>query len=170
MLGRVSTRDNPERARIFIKTGNHISKPIKGKRTTVTRKGDMYSYSGKVVCVPRSYGENYQLGKRVIYISKAGQLIASPFDSDKKLATDEKSTLIYELVSNTIGAEGLRAMKGKQSVNVIFIAIACFVIGVGVVLGFTYFKEAYSISPEVTKTIPSAVPEVQTVPKGIDIQ
>lgn len=141
--GRKSVRDDPNKGLIFIKTGKSIAYPLKAKLSEIGKKGSSYiykcTYGGSVVMLPKSYGEYYYHNKRMIFITHLGQLIASPFDTDIPLTEEESKSLIYELCSSHIGADGIRALKGKQSA-IILIAIIAFAVGVVAMFGFNQFQ------------------------------
>ena len=69
--------------------------------------------------MPKKYEENYYNNKRLIFLSKIGQLVSSPFQNDIDLAPSEREDLIYELIESHIGSDGMRALKGKSSINII---------------------------------------------------
>lgn len=142
ILGRISVRDNPDKAAIFIKTGHSISKPKKGNKQETTKKGTRYSYgNGKSVIIPASYQEDYYCNARMIFISRRGQLIASPFDKDIVISEAEKETLIEELFNSHFAADGMRALRGKTALNTIVVAIIAFLLGVGVMFGFSAIQK-----------------------------
>lgn len=156
LFGRRSVKDNPNLASIFLKTGLHIGKPIKGKLSDKTAKGFKYSYklnrAEKIVLVPASYKEHYYCNRRSIYINRLGQLVASPFFDDVSLDETEKEDLIYELITSHIGRDGMKALKGKQSpASIVVIAIIAFVIGVVAVFGYQYMQSAMQPKPQQTQ-------------------
>lgn len=148
--GRSTIKDDSSKALVLVKTGSHISQVIKAKVSERSNKGHSFMYKNKVVFVPATYEEIYIRNKRMIFINRAGQLIASPFSNDISLSTDERDSLIYELVSSHIGADAVRNMKGKTSTNIIVIAIVAFIVGALVVYGFNYYQD--TVSQRQTKT------------------
>ncbi len=142
LIGKKSVKDNSLKGAVFIKTGLHISSPVKAERSTTTGKGSGFMYGkGKIVIVPKSYGEHYFCNRIMIIINQAGQLIASPFNEDKELSPDEKNDLIYEICASHVGSDGMRALKGKSQANILIIAIIAFIVGVSSVIGFNAFQE-----------------------------
>lgn len=127
LLGRHSIKDNINYGAVFVKTGNHVGKPIKAKLGEVTKTGCYYLYDNKAVFIPASYNEYFYSNFRMIFVSHLGQLIASPFSEDKPITKSAEQTLIYELVTSHIGADGMRALKGK-GIKGIFAIIAIIVV------------------------------------------
>lgn len=142
LFGRISVKDKPNEAAIFIKTGLHIQKPIVGKSSNTSRNGSSFMYSkNKVVFIPTTYKENYYHNRRMVFINHKGQLIASPIVDDVTLSETEKEDLIYEMCASHIGADGMRALKGKSTASIIIVAFAAFVIGIAVVISYNAFQE-----------------------------
>ena len=142
LLGRSSIKDKPDEAAIFVKNGLHIHKPIKGQLSDTTNKGCSFLYKkDKIVFVPATYKENYFRNRRMIFVNHKGQLIASPIIDDVTLSDTEKEDLIYEMCSSHVGADGMRALKGKSTASILIIASAAFIIGIAAVLGFNAFQE-----------------------------
>lgn len=140
--GRSTVKDNPSRAMIFIKTGKHISKPIRGFLTgKSSQKGCRYNYKDSTIFIPASYGDYFYNNKRMLFINHIGQLVASPFGDDIPLSDTEKEELIYEFVSSHIGADAVKALKGKQTVPIIIVAIVAFIIGIVAVFGYMYMSD-----------------------------
>jgi len=140
--GRSTIKDNPNKALIYVKTGKHIQKPMKGVLANKpSQKGCIYNYKDGKVFVPFTYGDYYINNRRMIFIDHIGQLVASPFGKDIALVSDEKEELIYELVASHIGADSVKALKGKQTMPIIIIAAAAFIIGIIVVFGYNYISE-----------------------------
>lgn len=166
IIGRRSIKDNPNEALIFVKTGLHISKPIKAKKTDTSKIGSIFSYGKKIVLIPSSYGEHYHKNKRLIFISREGQLVASPFDTNITLLEDEKENLIYELVSGHIGADAMKALKGSKTINVIIIAVVAFAFGIIAVFSYNYIQSYYA------SNIPTepAISEKAKLPNAIEIK
>ena len=158
IYGRHTIKDNPTEALIFVKTGLHINRPIKAKISEKNNKGYSFMYKDKVVF----YDEIYYKQKRMFFINRVGQLIATPFNQDVELANDEKESLIYELCSSHIGADGMRALKGKNTVNIVIVAFVAFIIGVIAVFGWNYIQSSLVVSPNTTQqskpTQPSQTP------------
>ena len=167
LLGRLSIKDKPNEAFVFIKTGSHFRKPIKGKLSEVTNRGSSFMYSKGVVFVPSSYEENYYCNKRMIFVNHKGQLIASPVVDDVLLSDTEKESLIYELCASHVGADGMRALKGKDTMNILIVATVAFFIGIAVVVGFNVFQEQMNkrqATPQ-QQTEPS-----QQMPRDLEIE
>jgi len=141
--GRSTIKDNPKKALIFIKTGKHISKPIKGTLAgKPNQTGCRFNYSNKTIFVSNKYGDYYYNNKRMLFLNHFGQLVAMPFSEDISLTNDEKAELIYELCASHIGADSMKALKGKQSFNVIIIGVVAFILGVIAVFGYNYISDA----------------------------
>lgn len=140
VYGKHTIRDNPEKGIVFVKTGSHISKPIAATLTEMTSKGNSYKYNKSVVMLPTTYGEYYHRQKRLIFVSHNGQLIASPFGKDVLLSKSESESLIYELCASHVGSDGMRALKGHKTGNVLIIATVAFLIGVAAMFAFYNFQ------------------------------
>lgn len=140
-LGRMSIKDNSQQAFIFCKTGLHIGKPIKAKLDATTNKGSSFVYNNSVLFVPKDYSEVYYKQRRMLFVNRKGQLIASPFGKDLPINEAEKETLIYELVASHIGADGMRALRSKQSLSLIIVAAAAFIIGIVGTFAVVKFQE-----------------------------
>ena len=57
LYGRLTVKDNPKKALIFLKTGKHISKPIKGYIVgKSSQRGTRFNYLDKTIFVPHKYG------------------------------------------------------------------------------------------------------------------
>lgn len=143
--GKHTVRDNPNKAAIFIKTGQHLSKPYKGNLIAENKQGFLFSFENDFVMVPRSYEMDYHKGKRLIFIDAKARLIACPFNNDTSLDDNDKGTLIYELVASKIGADGMKALRGKPTMNIIVIAIIAFIIGGAIVGFYNYAQQKQSI-------------------------
>lgn len=142
LIGKRSVRNDPNKALILIKNGLNI-KQAKGKLHETAKKGLVYSYDkDKFVIVPKQYHEVFVNCKRLLFIGQIGQLIASPFDNDVPITDEEATNLIYEMCSTHIGADGMRALKGKSTANIIIIAIIAFAIGMVVVLVFNQMQSS----------------------------
>lgn len=141
LFGRHTVKDNPTKALIFLKTGKHINSPMVGKLAgKPTKSGSRYTYGKNTIFVPAGYGDNYYKNKRMIFINRLGQLIASPFDGDISLSDDEKNELIYDLVSSKIGSDSIKALQGFGKMNIIIIAVVAFVLGIIAVFGYNYMQ------------------------------
>ena len=167
LLGRHSIRDNPNKALVYVKTGKHISKPLNGKIDgKPTNKGSKYTYGKNIVFVPARYGDYFHRSKRMLFVSHLGQLVASPFSDDIELSGDEKNELIYGLVESHIGADAMRAIKGKSTINILIVAIIAFAIGAIIVFGVTQYQaqsdlkqtnNIQQVEPETPKEKPQEV-------------
>lgn len=154
--GRSTVKDNPKRALIYVKHGNHVSKPIKGKMIGMpTAKGYRYNYGKNTVLVPSDYKELYLAGKRLVFVNYIGQLIASPFIDDKQLSANERDELIYEICESHIGADGMRALKGNGLPNTMTIIVIAIVICALVVFGYNYMQKSMTPTSQNTQTIDS---------------
>jgi len=147
VYGKSTIKDKPRQALVFVKTGLHINKPYKAKLKVSSKRGVIYKFEHhkKIVFIPADYGEYYYCNKRMIFLNRLGQLIASPFNKDKSLADTEKEDLIYELVESHVGADGMRALKGTKAGNVILIAVVAFIVGAVAVYGFTTFQDTIAV-------------------------
>lgn len=135
-LGKRSVKNDPNKALILVKNGLNVY-PIKGNQTEITKKGVCYRYKkDKFVFMPKQYSEVFLNCRRLIFLSRIGQLIASPFANDIPLTEEENSNLIYEMCSTHIGADAMKALKGKGNAGIILIAIIAFVIGMSIVVIF----------------------------------
>ena len=139
-IGRRSIKDNPDKALVFVKNGNHVSKPFTANLSEKGRSGHSFLYKNKVVMIPASYGEVFHNNKRMLFINNLGQIVTSPFAGDTPLSDDERDGLIYELCAGHVGADGMRALKGVKSMNVIIIAIVAFFVGALLVFGITQYQ------------------------------
>lgn len=141
LFGRRSIRDKPNEAVVFVKTGLHIQKPFKAKLSITSNKGQAFVYgNNKITFNPIKYKEHYFCERRMIFITHAGQLVASPFSDDIALSETEKEDLIYEMCASHVGADGMRALKGKSTTSILIIALVAFVIGIAAVIGFNAFQ------------------------------
>ena len=170
LIGRKSINDNPNKAIILIKTGLHTG-IAKGILKDTTKRGVNYKYNNKVIFVPSSYQELFCANKRILFVSGMGQLIASPFGKDVELADTEKEDLIYELIESHIGADGMRALRGKQSMSIIMVALIAFAIGAIGVYGVIQFQNT------IAQKQPAPVTQTQTQqpkqvmpPKSIEVK
>ena len=142
MYGRLTVKDNPNKALIFIKTGKHVSKPIKGYLVgQPSSSGCRYKYDNHDVFVPNKYGDIFYCSKRMLFINRIGQLVPMPFDDDVSMTDNEKAELIYELCASHIGADSIKALKGKQSFNIILVGVIAFVFGILAVVGYSYMSD-----------------------------
>ena len=160
LYGRLTVKDNPNKAIIFIKTGRHVGKPIKGYIDgKSTNSGCKYKYNNNYIFVPHQYGDVFYCSKRLLFLNRKGQLIPMPFDDDLSLSEDEKAELIYELCESHIGADSIRALKGKQSFSIILIGVVAFVLGILAVISYTYISDVMA-----AQQIPSKPPTTQEKP------
>ncbi len=171
VLGRHSIKDNPTKAYIFRKTGRHISKPIKGEMIgKPVSRGSKFKYGKHIVLVPISYADNYFCQRRMIFINRAGQVIASPFTDDTKLADKENEELIYEVIEGHIGSDAIKALKGKNVVPSLLIIIIAFAMGILALTAFNYIRASYleQLAPVLptanTTPVIKPVPEIKIIP------
>ena len=142
LYGSFRVRDNPKKALIFVKTGMHISRPIKGCMMGMpNQKGTCFNYLDKTLFVPHEYGDYYHRNKRMLFVNHIGQLVPMPFSDDVTLSGNEKGELIYELCASHIGADSMKALKGKSAMSILVVGIIAFVIGVFVVIGYSYMQD-----------------------------
>lgn len=160
--GRV--KNNPENATILMKNG-HEAIPIKGKRDGLpSNKGSKYNYQfngiTKFTLLPHKYTPIYVRNRVLIFLNFAGQLISSPFNSTERLSQSEREKLIYEFVEAKIGADAIREIRGKSTINVIIIGIIAFILGVGCVFGYNFISNTMKAqSKPATNTEKPAITE-----------
>lgn len=170
LYGKSTIKDNPHKAYVFVKTGRHISKPIKAEMIDKpTREGCIFKYSrDKIITVPTGYQDLYIANRRMIFVNHIGELIALPFKGDVKLSEDERSSLIYEICASHVGSDAMRFLKGKNTANIIIVAIIAFVIGAIAVYGFINFQEVMS---ERQAKIEQQKPSTQQeLPKPVEVK
>ncbi len=147
-IGRSTVKNDIRKAKIMVSIGEE-SPVYKGILTDVSKRGCVYSYNqggkDKKIFVSYKHEVRFNNHKRLLFLNSIGQLIASPFNDDVVLSDDEKNDLIYELVSSHIGADGVRALKGKSLPNVILIGIIAFILGIIVVFGYNYFNQSIAL-------------------------
>lgn len=157
-LGRLSVRNNPQKAIVLCKNGLSVSTK---KATLHEKTSEGYSYKvngvSEFLLVPQRYQEVYYRGKRILFTGKTGQLISSPYDKDISLSKEESNNLIYELCASHIGADGMRALQGKKPMQTIIVAIVAFAIGAIAVFGITHFQQL-----QATKQIQQSQPTQPT--------
>lgn len=141
VYGRISVKDNQNEAFVFVKTGLHMNPPRKAKLVEKIGKGTSFIYKGKVIIIPRSYSEVYYKQRRVVFINATGRIIPCPFDTDTIPVKEDMESLIYELTASHIGADGMRALKGKGTPQIILVAVIAFILGAVGVIGFNYIGE-----------------------------
>ena len=142
LYGRLTVKDNPKKALIFLKTGKHVSKPIKGHMVGKSNQvGIRFNYLDKTVFVPHKYGDYFHCNRRMIFVNHVGQLVPMPFSDDKELSNDEKEELIYELCASHIGADSIKALKGKQTMSILIIGVIAFVLGILAMFGYNYMQD-----------------------------
>jgi len=149
LIGRASVVNNPNKVAVFIKSGNTLLKPLKGKMVKRVKNGTAYKYrGGKFTIRPSSYSEIYYNGRITVFLNKIGQVIASPFTESETLADGEKETLIYKILESHIGEGAVNAVSSKKKVpNFIlmaFIAIAIIVVGF---IGYKYYETNMTQQP-----------------------
>jgi len=152
VIGKSSVKDNPGEAWVFVKTGTHINKPLKARLSEKGSKGQSFIYNNKIVMTPRTYKELYHRGKRIIFINRAGQIVASPFNDDVTLDDTEKGNLIYEMCASHVGADGMRALKGNQTMNVIIVAVISLIVGAIATYGVISFMDLQKQKANVANT------------------
>ena len=158
LLGRHSIRDNPNKALVFIKTGKHVSRPVRASLSGKPSKtGSRFKYGKNIVFVPTKYDDYFHCCRRMIFVSHVGQLIASPFGNDVELSSDERNELIYELCESHIGSDAMKAIRGKSATNIIVVAIIAFAIGAIIVFGVTQYQAQAGLTQ--TNTTQQTVPE-----------
>lgn len=141
LFGRLSVKNDPRKALVYIISGSQMSRPKAGKMAgNPTKLGCKYIYGNNTVFVPASYREYYYQGKRIIYLTRLGQLIATPFSAKETLSDDEKNELIYELVSSHIGADSMRALQGKFNLNIVMIIVIVIIVSLLAAFGYNYMK------------------------------
>jgi len=158
LIGRSTIKDNPDKALIYVRNGLHVDKPIKAIRKGKSNRGVSYKYGKNTVFVPSTYAEVYHHNRRMVFLNKIGQVIALPFSVDVTLNSDEKSDLIYELIESHIGADSIRALKGKSNLSIIMVALIAFAIGAIAVYGILQFQSTMNQKAPVTPTPASAAP------------
>lgn len=159
MFGRKSARNNPTKATIIQLVG-HEALAYRGVQYgEPTKNGTIFQYGkGKFITWPKSYKNIYHKSKLMIFVNHRNQLVASPFDKDVELSSDEKNDLIYELVAGHIGADGMRALRGHSGGNMILIGIVCLIVGALLSYGANYVinmkaeKDATAQTPAITQT------------------
>lgn len=164
LLGKRSIKDNPKNGRIFVKTGSSVNNPKKAKFVEACVSGSLYRYGNKFVMIPATYSEIFYNNCRMIFVEHIGQLIASPFDKDVSLSNTESESLIYELCASHIGADGMRALKGNKTTNLILIAIIAFGLGAILAYGITQYMTVTAQQQAIT------IEEKQTEQKLIEVE
>lgn len=164
-LGRHTIKDNPRKAFVFRKTGRHISKPIKGDMVgKPIKRGCVFKYGENTVIVPYSYADIFFNQRRMIFINKKGQVIASPFTGDITLSDSEKDSLIYEVLEGHIGSDAMKAIKGKNNIPNIIIIVIAFILGALLVFGYNYISTTGMQIPTPAQT-EEVTPELKIVPE-----
>lgn len=163
-LGKQSIKNNPNEAFVFLKTGDSVKKPFKAKLSITSKGGQLFFYYNKkkIVFSPEQYKEIFYCNKRMIFINGQGQIIASPFENDIELSSNEKNDLIYELVSSHIGADGMRALKGNPSASIIIVAIVALAIGAILSFGVIKFIDVQKQNNTIEQT--QQTQEIQETP------
>lgn len=162
LIGKETTKENPNKALVLVKTGSHINRTFKAKIKTQANKGRCFAYDNKFVLLPSTYEEIYFKNKRLIFINRAGQLIASPFANDVLQTDTEKEDLIYAVIESHIGSDSIKALHGKQTVNIIVVAVIAFAIGILAIYGFNYAKE-YMAQQQTAPTQQQTAPTQQPI-------
>lgn len=60
----------------------------------------------------------------------------------ESLGLDEREALIYEMCTSHIGADGMRALKGKSASNIIIVGIISLIVGAVLMYGILQFMDA----------------------------
>lgn len=166
ILSRKSVKNNPKKATILIKNGAETI-GYKGTFSGLCDKGYRYNYDkDKFVAVPIRYEPIFHRNRRLLFLNNINQVIVNPFGKDVELNPDEKSDLLYALVSGQIGAEAVKAIRGKTTVNIWVIAIIAFVIGAIAILGYNYMSKNVINQPGTTQTS-NVTQKINTPPIGI---
>lgn len=167
-IGKKRVRDNPNKAYIFVKRGNHIGTPFKGEIAgKPSRNGTRYKYNNTTVLVPSTYGEIYHKTRRMIIVNYIGQIIASPFTDDKPLSKLERENLIYEFTESHIGSDAIKALKGNKAFGMFIIIVVAFIIGLIAIVGYNYMKSTMGTAPVNT---PAQQEQSTTKPQEIDLK
>ena len=166
LLGKHSIKDNPNQALIFVKTGSSVGKPRKAILHETSKKGCCYrfKYNNKFIFVPTEYEEIYYCNKRMLFISKQGQIVASPFATDVQLKDEASENLIYELCASHVGADGMRALKGKSTTSVIIVAVIALIIGIIGTFGFIQLQDVMA------KQALQQQPKIQQLPPPVEVK
>lgn len=145
LLGRNTVKNNPKNATVLVKKGSEVL-PFKGKMAgNPLQKGTRYIYNtNKIVLVPAKNEEIFVKNRRLIFLNRLGQLIASPFDKDVSLSPDERDELIYEAMESKMTGDAIREIKGKPTINFIVIGIIAFILGIGAVFAYNYVNDMIS--------------------------
>lgn len=152
-ISKSRVKNKPENAIVLVKSGQEIL-PYKGKQNgKPSNKATRYDYNkDNFVLVPNKYNPDFIKNKRLIFVSRQGQVVASPFDKVQSLTSTEREKLIYEFVESKIGGEAIREIKGKSAVNVIFIAVVAFVVGIACVFLFNFVRDNYGQTEQSVQT------------------
>lgn len=156
ILGKRSVINRPDKSAVFCLVGNEMQ-GFKGKKIRETDKGTAYLYNkNKIAIYPKKYKHDiFFKNMRVMFSKHPNQVITSPFDKDVELTKEEKSDLIYEILSGHIGSDAVKAVKKKGQPNIILVAIVAFIIGIIVVVGFTSFQDAIKQRQQPAVTTPT---------------
>lgn len=136
-LGRSSIKKNDENsALVLVKVGHEI-KAYKGKLFGVCKSGIGFIYNRSIAIVPFKFKRIFHKNRLLIFMNNQEQVISSPFDNDEKLTDEEKKGLIYELFESHLGADAIRALKGKGQglLTIIIVGIVAFALGAILVYG-----------------------------------
>lgn len=139
--GKKRVKNNPENATILIEHGHEVIVQ-KAKLNLVSKTGSRYIYNNKSVLVPVKYKVRYIKNRRLLFLNKIGQIIATPFDIEEKLSDTEREELIYELMESKIGTDVVKAIKGGKAGNAIILIVIAFIVGVIAVFGYQYFSNS----------------------------
>jgi len=167
LLGRHSIKDNPNQALVFVKTGSSVGKPYKALLYETSKKGCCYrfKYNNRFIFVPTEYEEIYYCNKRMVFISKQGQIVASPFTTDVQLKDEASENLIYELCASHVGADGMRALKGKNTTSVILVAVIALIIGIIGTFGFIQLQAVMAKQQAIQQQ-----PKIQQLPPPVEVK
>lgn len=138
--GKLSVKNNPNKALVLLDTGSNI-RTFKADIVARGGKGALYKFGEKITMLPKTYAEKYYKGRRLVFLNTANQLVSTPFGDDIALAKEERENLIYELVESKIGADSIRALKGKSTKGILLIAVIAFIVGCVIMFGFNYMQD-----------------------------
>jgi len=143
-IGRASIKDNPNKALVLVKYGDRIGKPFIANLHQKTKNSYSFMFKDKIIIVPDTYAKLYYRGKRIIFLSDDKKLIASPFDKDI-VVEETLNDLIYEICASHVGADGMKAIKGKSTASVLLVGAICLIIGAVLSFGALKFQDTMAI-------------------------
>ncbi|OGM08555.1 hypothetical protein A2Z67_01800 [Candidatus Woesebacteria bacterium RBG_13_36_22] len=159
LMGRRSVRNNADKALVYVATGKNVENPYKADIIAKTGLGTCFQFKEKFVAIPSSYSEIFHRQRRMIFVSRTGQLIASPFNTDAIISREEKDSILQALIEANIGAGVVKALKGRgmKAFQVIIIAVIAFAIGAIGVYALTQYQKV--------QTPKTDIPQQQNIPK-----